>query len=75
MIHSLEEGVLGEILIDKQLEPYIIQKHFFYKPGDEVKIFKSGSDAIGNIQFLFPSQSIQSEIMKSINNLILIKLK
>ena len=75
MIHSLEEGVLGEILIDKQLDPYIVQKHFFYKPGDEVKIFKSGSDAIGNIQFLFPSQSIQSEIMKSINDLILIKLK
>jgi len=75
MIHSLEQGVLEEVLIDEQLDPYIIQKHFFYKPGEEVTIFKSGSDAIGNIQFLFPSQAIQSEIMKSINNLILIKLK
>ena len=75
MIHSLEEGIIEKIFIDERVKPYIIRKHLFNSPGDKVRAFKQGSDAIGNIQMMFPTQELQIEMMSSINNLIQIQLQ
>ena len=75
MIHSLEEGIIEKIFIDVRVKPYIIRKHLFNSPGDKVRAFKQGSDAIGNIQMMFPTQELQIEMMSSINNLIQIQLQ
>ena len=75
MIHSLEEGVIEKLFIDERLKPYIIREHLFNSPGDKVRAFKQGSDAIGNIQMMFPTQELQIEMMSSINNLIQIQLQ
>ena len=69
------DKTIEKIFIDERVKPHIIQKHLFNSPGDKVRAFKQGSDAIGNIQMMFPTQELQIEMMSSINNLIQIQLQ
>ena len=74
MIHSMENGVFKKIIIDEKLKPFIYDEILFINPGESIRRFSQGSDAIGNIKLEFPSKKIQISIMKSINGLIAIEL-
>ena len=51
--------------MDQEYEPYVIEKDFWFKRGDEVKEFQSARDAIGTLVLNFETAE---ELEKAIAN-------
>ena len=66
IVHSDSTGELGEIMISKEMESYIIEKDFWYKKGDMVKAFASARDAIGTLVLRFEEKSVMEKSLSMI---------
>ena len=55
IVHADDSGELDDIVISQEMEPYVIEKDFWYKKGDVVKAFASARDAIGTLVLKFQS--------------------
>lgn len=55
IVHADDSGELDDIVISQEMEPYVIEKDFWYKKGDVVKAFVSARDAIGTLVLKFQS--------------------
>lgn len=53
IVHADKSGILDRIEVDQEYEPYVIEKDFWFKRGDEVKEFQSARDAIGTLVVRF----------------------
>ena len=53
IVHADKTGILDRIEVDQEYEPYVIEKDFWFKRGDEVKEFQSARDAIGTLVVRF----------------------
>ena len=53
IVHADKTGILDRIEVDQEYEPYVIEKDFWFKRGDEVKEFQSARDAIGTLVLRF----------------------
>ena len=53
IVHADKTGVLDRIEVDQEYEPYVIEKDFWFKRGDEMKEFQSARDAIGTLVLKF----------------------
>lgn len=53
IVHADNTGILDRIEVDREYEPYVIEKDFWFKKGDEVKAFQSARDAIGTLVVRF----------------------
>lgn len=75
VLHSNVDGVFEEVLLSKEIEPYIYRKVLYKKTGDKVEVFDGAGKALGIIFMCFPNPTIMASILKDINNLIKIKIK
>ena len=53
IIHADKTGILDSIEIAPEMEPCVIEKDFWFKKGDAVKVFQSARDAIGTLVLRF----------------------
>lgn len=53
IVHADTTGVLDDIVIEPEMEPYVKERDFWYKHGDSVKEFQSARDAIGTLVMRF----------------------
>lgn len=53
MVHADKTGVLDAIEVDREYEPKVIEKDFWFKQGDSVREFQSARDAIGTLVLRF----------------------
>ena len=53
ILHSDVDGELSEVWINAEMEPYVIEKDYWYNKGDMVKGFVSARDAIGTLVLKF----------------------
>ena len=53
IVHSDKTGFLDSIEIAPEVEPFVIEKDFWFKKGDAVKEFQSARDAIGTLVLKF----------------------
>lgn len=68
IVHADDTGKLDDIMISKSMEPYIIEKDFWYKKGDLVKAFVSARDAIGTLVMRFnTAEELESTISQQRN--------
>ena len=65
IVHADKTGILDRIEVDQEYEPYVIEKDFWFKRGDEVKEFQSARDAIGTLVLNFETAE---ELEKAIAN-------
>ena len=65
IVHADKTGILDRIEVDQEYEPYVIEKDFCFKRGDEVKEFQSARDAIGTLVLNFETAE---ELEKAIAN-------
>lgn len=66
ILHSNEEGVFKELLIEQDIESKnLIERDLWLKRGDKVSSFNAANDAIGTLVLRFDTQI---ELEKSMNN-------
>lgn len=65
IVHADKTGVLVDIVIAQEMESFVIEKDFWFKPGDEVREFQSARDAIGTLVLCFRTTN---ELEKAISN-------
>ena len=53
IVHADTTGILDDIEIAHEIEPYVKEKDFWFKQGDTVKEFQSARDAIGTLVLRF----------------------
>lgn len=56
IVHSDKTGILDQIEIAPEIEPFVREKDFWFKKGDAVKEFQSARDAIGTLVLRFDNQ-------------------
>lgn len=55
IVHADKTGILDQIEIAPEIEPFVREKDFWFKKGDAVKEFQSARDAIGTLVLQFPT--------------------
>lgn len=53
IVHADKTGILDNIEISPEVEPFVREKDFWFKKGDEVREFQSARDAIGTLVLRF----------------------
>lgn len=53
IVHADKTGILDRTEVEPEYEPYVVEKDFWFKRGDEVKEFQSARDAIGTLVVRF----------------------
>ena len=74
-LHSACKGVYESIEFSSEIEPYILKKVIYKKPGDKVNFFANAANAIGIVFMKFPGKEKMLEMMDHMNRYIQIKLK
>jgi biotin carboxylase len=62
-LHSRKDGILKSIDIDSTIEPYIVEKHIYTKPGDRVRRYTGSHAALGVAILSFADIRQQMEAM------------
>lgn len=74
-LHSNRAGVFVRVDFSSAIEPFIIRRSIYKKPGDTVKYFSDASDALGIVFFRFPDQVTMIKMEESMNDHIKIVLQ
>lgn len=74
VLHSYEEGIFQDVIIDKLIEPYIYRKIIYKKNGDPIEKFDGAGKALGIIFLHFDSEEQMNEVSEKIDSLVQIKL-
>ncbi len=74
-LHAAKTGVFSDIKFSPALEPYIIRKNIYKKPGDEIEFFDNAAKALGILFLKFPDKQTMEEILGNINDHITICLE
>ena len=65
-LHSAQSGIFQDVKFDPCLEPYMIRKCIYKKPGDSVEYFDNAAKALGIVFFKFDSQETMTNILQNI---------
>lgn len=74
VLHSYEDGVFQNVLIDKSIEPHIYRKVIYKKEGDLIEKFDGAGKAIGIVFLHFDNEKQMNDAIDRHNSLIKIKL-
>ena len=74
-LHSDRDGIFEGIRFSKEIEPYIIRKNIYKKPGDEVFFFSNAAYALGIVFFKFPDQNTMISVEDHMDSYIQIDLQ
>jgi biotin carboxylase len=74
VIHSEKEGNLEELLIDKELNPFIKEFHQYCFKGDKINTYQNSSAAIGLMLLQFNNRESMDFYMTSIEKYINLKI-
>lgn len=74
-LHSDREGIFSHIAFDTEIEPYIIRKNIYKKPGDEVNFFSNAAYALGIVFFKFPDKTTMIEMEERMSDHIRVVLQ
>ena len=58
IVHADKTGILDGIVIDSEMEPFVVEKDFWFQKGDSVNEFQSARDAIGTLVLRFETAEI-----------------
>lgn len=75
VLHSYEDGVFQNVLIDKSIEPHIYRKVIYKDEGDIIEKFDGAGKAIGIIFLHFDNEEQMNEISEKMDSLVRIKLR
>ena len=75
MVHTLESGILSDILFDESIKSNIYNYVPYKTKGEEVYSFKQANYAIGHLMLKFDSKKEMEMKMKIINSLVVVKLE
>jgi carbamoylphosphate synthase large subunit len=65
-IHSNSFGIFDSYEIDKDLAPFVAEKHIYKKPGDKIEPYKKPASTIGVIIFHFDSMKETNEYLSQL---------
>lgn len=74
-IHSSQDGIYKNIVISKELEPYIYRKCYYKKYGEKVEYFDNASKCLGILFLKFPNLEIMDNILNKIDDLVIVQLQ
>ena len=74
ILHANREGVFEDVIIDSDLEKYVIEKDIWVDKGEEIKKFTGANNTLGTIVFFFPSKNILENKVEKIFELIEVKI-
>lgn len=63
MIHSREDGILHDLSISAEAEPFILEVNPYLRTGDRVRPFLKAGDAVGNVVLGFDTRSHMDALM------------
>ncbi len=70
ILHSLNDGIFKEIIIDPLVEKRIVKKQIYVNPGDEIKRFKNAGQGIGAMVIVFEDTKQMCEMIDNMNDYI-----
>lgn len=74
-LHSTDAGNFIDIDFSAELEPYILRKSVYKKPGDPVEYFDNAAKALGIVFLKFPDKQTMDGLLADIHNHITIRLE
>lgn len=75
-VHSLKDGILEEIKIDKEVEDnYIVENHIIKKKGDAISAFRGANTTLGILIMKFHTMEEMLEMMDHSETWIEVKIK
>ena len=74
-LHATSNGIFQKIRFSKKLEEFIIRKHIYKNPGDDVEYFDNAAKALGIIFMKFGSKEEMQEMLSEIEQEIEIVLR
>ena len=75
VLHSYEDGVFQNVLIDKSIEPHIYRKVIYKKEGDLIEKFDGAGKAIGIVFLHFDNEKQMNQVSENMDSLVRIKLR
>lgn len=75
IFHSYVDGIFEDVLIDKNILRYIVQKDLWVKKGDYVRCFNGANDSIGTLIFKFDDVSTMNKVISNIGKYVKLKLR
>ena len=73
-LHAIEAGSYQGIRFDDCLDPYLIRRCFYKKPGDPVEFFDNAAKALGIVFFHFPDECTMERVLSDIESHIHVDL-
>ena len=74
ILHSNEEGILKDIILDKRLKDIVVNQYIYIQPGEKVYSFRGANAAVGVLIVYFESHNHKKYILDNFRNLFRIKL-
>ncbi len=69
-IHSDKNGIYDHVYYSPEIEPFIIKKCEYKKPGDPVEYFDNAAKALGIVFFKFDNEDSMKKYLENINDYI-----
>jgi biotin carboxylase len=73
-LHSAKNGAFKGIAYSSEIEPFIIKKCVYKKPGDTVEYFDNAAKALGIVFMKFNTETQMRNILSNVENHIKVKL-
>lgn len=75
-VHSIENGILNQVVIDPEVEKnHIVENHLLVKPGDEIHSFIGANSTLGILVMKFDSLNQMLEMIENADQWIKIELE
>lgn len=74
-LHSDRDGSFREVVISKEMQPYVLKQCIYKSEGDSVEYFDNAAKALGIVFFKFSKTGEMQSMLKDINNHIHIVLE
>jgi biotin carboxylase len=75
VLHSEKEGVLNNIIINEELNSYLLEKHFFKKKGEFVNAFNGSNATIGILLLKFNSMQEMNFMTENMDKYVKVELR
>lgn len=74
-LHSDRKGIFEDVVFSPEIEPFIIRKDLYKKPGDPVNYFANAANALGIVFFHFPDQQTMIDREENMHRYVKILLR
>ena len=70
ILHSDNSGRFEKLLVDEEIQKYVIEEDLWVKPGEWVDSFNAANNAIGTVVFRFESKEMMEEYISEIDKYV-----